>query len=109
MWLLYRYGLEGLRAACLKVVIATIDLDNVCNHVLLAHDHKCSELFQVRQQAIHEFCFPQIANSVSNGSPTQNSLLCMMVLSRTPSLATRQSCLLSASLCSVAVHPLSHG
>lgn len=46
--LLHRYCLPGLRAACLKVVVATIDLDNVCHNVLLAHDHKCSELSQVR-------------------------------------------------------------
>jgi hypothetical protein len=37
----------GLRAASLKVVIATIDLDNVCHNVLLAHDHKCTELSKV--------------------------------------------------------------
>jgi hypothetical protein len=42
-----RYGLSGLRAACLKVVIATLELDTVCNSVLLAHDLKCSQLQQV--------------------------------------------------------------
>jgi hypothetical protein len=42
-----RYGLSGLRSACLKVVVATLDLDNVCHNMLLAHDHKCSELSQV--------------------------------------------------------------
>ena len=45
--MLFRYGLAGLRVAALKVVIATLDLDNVCHSVLLAHDHKCSELSQV--------------------------------------------------------------
>lgn len=40
--------MTGLRSACLKVVIASINLDSVCHHMLLAHDHKCSELSQVR-------------------------------------------------------------
>lgn len=49
-----RYGMTGLRSACLKVVIASINLDNVCHHMLLAHDHKCSELSQVRGVTWHE-------------------------------------------------------
>jgi hypothetical protein len=42
-----RYGLAGLRSACLKMIIATLSLDNVCSSVLLAHDHNVSELAQV--------------------------------------------------------------
>lgn len=43
-----RYELPGLRAASLKVVIATMDIANVCHNVLLGHDLKYAELSQVR-------------------------------------------------------------
>lgn len=64
-----RYGMTGLRSACLKVVIASINLDNVCHHMLLAHDHKCSELSQVRAVTWHECICTMCQSGIGAGIP----------------------------------------
>jgi hypothetical protein len=89
------------------VVIATIDLDNVCNDVLLAHDHKCSELFQVRQQAVrvHEYWFGRSPALPMLG--TRSVLKLNHGLSGNTMRYKKTESHAAASLCSIAIHLLS--
>lgn len=48
MYTTCRYGLPELSDACLSVLIASVDVDNVTHYALLAHQHGCESLAQAR-------------------------------------------------------------
>lgn len=52
-----RYGLEALRMECLRVLAASITIDNATAYALLAHEHSCAQLMQV---LIHKGCHQSV-------------------------------------------------